>query len=599
MELENLFFAELYDMAEQRTRYTADFKPVLNYRTVRGRRLLMRSAAYDISFYIELETLADGFRLRVCGGTYAEERSICFRLMKLRVLPGHLNTKVNDEGSYLLPLWAGALVDFRAREHCVNLDHIYMEQREWEKFSIMNCFGLLQKDNNWLAIIESGDFNCYARSEYNNNGINSLCAEFTLRDDPSDMISVEDRTVSYHKLPGNANYGDLALKFREYLLAERGASYLKDRMEGNPTLEYSVNAMRVKFFMAGKKPIPDGSSPVDVYATFDECCKMIDDMKAAGIAKAVITLVGWNVGGHDGAYPTHFPAEPRLGGEERLRNLIQHAKNVGYQIVPHDNATDIYRRSPDFDYECVARTKSGEPVAAGVWGGGQSYKACPQVFLRRWGSEFKRIQELGFEGHYYMDAQATVLWRCHSPQHPANEKEFALALSSITEVARGMYGAVSIEGPTTYALPYIDECATIHCPPHGDIPMARAIQPYPVPFFIVAVHGLLAYQQRWVHTYKDTQLGLLREIAFGARPCMEVNYHGGGNGGNYLESLKMVLPAYNICFNELKLQTVPFKSFAEPVPGVYDALYEDGTRLLVNTTEVQYEELAPRSWCKC
>ncbi len=603
MNLKTLVSAGLYDIAEQRPVFADDFRTALEFRTPAGKRMLLRSDRFGIVLTAEWLDLPDGFRFRICGGTLAEENSIRWRLMSLRVLPDLLNTKVGSEGAYFLPVWSGALADFRKREHCRNSDRIYMEQREWEKFSMLNCFGLLQKDNNFFAVVESGDFNCRVESEFNRDGINSLCANFIFRNDPSDMVSAEDRTVAFHRLQGKACYGDFAKIYRTFLL-EHGASFLTDRMQANPVLRYSANAMRTKIFLAGKEPfVPDGSSPVTVHTSFAEAEKILDSMKKSGIGRAVITLVGWNLGGHDGAYPSHFPVEPALGGEAGLRRLIAHADRLGYQIVPHDNVTDIYRGSPDFDPEYVARMKSGEPIAAGVWGGGQSYKACPQVFLRRWGSEFERIRKLGFKGHYYMDAQSTVLWRCDSPAHPADEREFALALAAITEVPRSMYGAVSIECPSAYSISYIDEAAAVHSPagePYLRDVMPAVLKPlslHPVPFFHIALHGLILYQQIWVNCCRDVRHSQLTELAFGARPCMEVSYrNNGGNGGDYRKSIKLVKPAYDLCFNKLKLQTVPFDSFHEPVPGFYDTAYENGVRIRVNTTDSEFDGVPAKDW---
>ena len=41
--------------------------------------------------------------------------------------------------------------------------------------------------------------------------------------------------------------------------------------------------------------------------------------KAAGIDNAEFCLVGWNKGGHDGAFPDLFPVEKTLGSEDELR----------------------------------------------------------------------------------------------------------------------------------------------------------------------------------------------------------------------------------------------------------------------------------------
>ncbi len=599
------FRAELFDVAEQRELNAAEFRLALSFKTAVGCKLVFRSDKYGLIVPFTLETRSDRVcRVKIENGAIVEQNSIRWRLMRLSVLPELMTTDTGSEGHYLLPVYSGALADFRERPPCRNSDRIYLEQREWEKFSMMNCFGCLKKSQNIFAVVDSGDFACRVDSEFNQAGKNRLYATFLIRKKPSDMPKFEDLSVRFYDAGEDAGYGDFAKLFRTYLLEERGASLLRDRAENNPALAYSIDALRVKIFLAQKHPyLPDGSSPVKVHTTCEEACRIIDALKEAGIDKAVITLVGWNLGGHDGAYPTHFPVEPTIGGEAGLRNLIAHAKEVGYQIVPHDNVTDIYRGSPDFDYEYVARDEGQEPVAAGIWGGGQSYKTCPLVYLQRWGYEFERIRQLGFEGHYYMDAQSTVLWTCHSPKHPAGEKEFALALASITAIPRTLYGAVSIECPSVYSIPFIDEASTIHCPLDdpfltGRMPAPlRSLDIAPVPFFHIALHGLILYQGRWVHTYRDPVLGLLRELAFGARPSMEVSYRdNGGNGGNYRKSIALLKEAYLRCFHELKLQCETIESFREPYRGFFEAVYSNGCKVTVNVSDREMEGLPPGSW---
>lgn len=597
--------AALYDIAEQRERTVSEFRLALSFKTTNGWKLVFRSDAYGLIVPFTLEKCSDSVcRVKIESGTIVEQNSIRYRLMRLSVLPELLTTETGSEGNYLLPVYSGALVDFRERPPCKNSDRIYLEQREWEKFSMMNCFGCLKKDLNIFAVVDSGDFFCRVDSEYNQAGMNRLYATFLIRKKPSDMLEFEDRSILFHDAGTEAHYDDFAKLFRAYLLESRGATLLRDRAENNPTLAYSIDALRVKIFMAQKHPyIPDGSSPVKVHTTCEEACRIIDAMKEAGIEKATLTLVGWNLGGHDGAYPTHFPVEPSIGGESGLRNLIAYAKEAGYKIVPHDNVTDIYRGSPDFDYEYVARDEGQEPLAAGIWGGGQSYKTCPLVFLQRWGYEFERIRQLGFDGHYYMDAQSTVMWTCHSPKHPANEKEFALALAAITTIPRTLYGAVSIECPSVYSIPFIDESATIQCP--ADDPwlqknMPASLRPLeiePVPFYHIALHGLILYQQKWVHSYRDPVRGLLFELSFGARPSMEVSYRSnGGNGGDYKKSIALLREAYSRCFHELKLQCETIESFREPRKGFYEAVYSNGRKIVVNTTDQEIKGVPPNSF---
>lgn len=71
--------------------------------------------------------------------------------------------------------------------------------------------------------------------------------------------------------------------------------------------------------------------------------------------------------GHDGRYPQIFPVEPSLGGEEKLKKLINKAKSYGYNIVGHDNASDAYTVSEQWDEKYLLKNKDGSFYKMDVW----------------------------------------------------------------------------------------------------------------------------------------------------------------------------------------------------------------------------------------
>ena len=597
--------ADVFDMALQRMVIYKNFKLVRKFKSGNRCRFFFTAEEPGLFIPVVVENVKPGVcTVKVEAGTIVEQYAIRFRLMRLAVLPDLLNTAVGSPGADLLPIASGVLVDFRNRAHTSNFDRLYMEQKEWEKFVFMNCFGRLHADGNVLGIVTGGDFHCEIHSEFNQDGLNSIGAEFIIRERPEDLLKVEELSLYFAECPQDQDYAGLAFAYKTFL--KQRIDTLKVRMAENPVLEYSANALRVKIFCAVKEPfLPDGSAPVRAVTTFAEAELILNEMKAAGIEKAVVTLVGWNLGGHDGAYPTHFPVEPALGGEEGLKKLIAHALSLGYQIVPHDNITDIYRGSPDFDPDYSATHRGGLPVIAGIWGGGQSYKTCPRVYLERYGYEFDRIRNLGFQGHYYLDAQSSIMWSCHNPAHPADEREYALALSAITAIPRMTFGAISVEVASAYILPYIDETARLHTAITDPEMITRCapnlgyLQPYAIPFYHIALHGILCYQDHWVHTYPDTELAQLQEIALGARPSMEISYHTDyGWGGDYKKSIVMIKEAYLTCYQDLRVQTEEITMFREPVPGFYEVKYENGVHLMVNTTNENHYDIPARTWKK-
>ena len=102
--------------------------------------------------------------------------------------------------------------------------------------------------------------------------------------------------------------------------------------------------------------------PVKVACDFDRVGDILEELKRQGVDKAEICLVGWNVKGHDGRWPQAFPVCEELGGEEKLRALIQKAQKMGYQITCHTNSTDQYEIADCYDAENTRVLRNGKPA---------------------------------------------------------------------------------------------------------------------------------------------------------------------------------------------------------------------------------------------
>lgn len=575
-----------------------------------GFRVVLRNETEGLLIPVVVKPEDGGFRLIIEAGKIVEQYGINRKLMELDVLPDLLTSKVGDNGFFLMPCFSGALVRFRERTPMVNRDRIYMDQEHWEKLNMFNAYAMKRGDSGVLAIVNQGDFFCYVTTEVNQQGTNRIYASLGLRHNPAETIKAEDKEIIFRFLEGDeAEYPGMAMAFRDYLVAERGVSPLKPRLADNPVLAYSVGAMRVKVFHGVKQQpfAADGRSPVDIHTTCEEAGLILDAMKAAGIHKAIITLVGWNLGGHDGAYPTRFPVEPGIGGEDALRELIRKALDMGYQIVPHDNWTDVYRGAPDYDADAVAKDEHGLLHIHGLWGGGQGLKSCPIAMMERYGHDFDRVRALGFSGHYYMDAQSTVLWTCHDPRHPADEQAFMTALAALTQVPRALYGAISCEFAPVHHLPYLDEVASVptevgaysHMNSASD--GLRDLIDEIVPFWPIAIHGLLRYGMGHVHCYRDRPGGakkwLLYELAHGATPCMEVEYRPGGFGDVYTDSIADVRDAYRTAFEELPdIYVEMIEEFVSLAPEANRVTYSGGCTVSVNWGETPVGDLPPLSY---
>jgi len=598
-KLQELFRAKVYNRPERRLQ-SFDLSEIGQVFEGEGRlRAVLKSPACGLAAPVAISW--DGSYLSVSfnSGEIVESYGTGYRLMELSVLPKLLSSPASEQGFYIMPSYTGALLRLGSQSSKSVRDRVYMSQEEWEKFSLMNCFCAKAGRRSTLCVVDKGDFFAWVDAELNQGGENRIYASFGVRHEFGEVLPQDEKTLLLKDCAG-ADYPAMALAFRDYLLKRRGLFSLKERMRGNPVLGYSAEAMRTKIFMGCKSPsVPDGSSPLNCCANFEEAGVIVDEMKKSGIDKAVVTLVGWNLGGHDGAYPQRFPVEPSFGGEEGLKRLIAKTKSLGYQIVPHDNVTDVYLNSASFDYESVSRDEHGLPQSAGLWSGGQSFKSCPTVYMDRFAGDFKRIQGLGFEGSYYLDAQGTGLWRCHDPKHPADERQFAMSLARILQHPRELFGAVSCEVGPVYTLPFVDEIAHLHGQGTFEQFKGRLNPDYAaavervVPFYNIAVHGIVLYQGSWIHCLRGkpdgVKRGMLAQLALGARPSMEVSFRALGNGDEYKGSIRDVKEPYEIAFGLMKgVHCELLDSFQDlGGNGEWKASYQDGT-----TVEVSLERLS-------
>ncbi len=591
---ETMLTGRFFNRPEKRLITVPEFRCSLSALSETRARLVLCSELCGVLIPLEITLCADTLSVKVEAGSIVESSGNIWRLMELSLLPGLMESGADAEGSYLFPVFSGMTVPFRGHAPMRNRDRVYMDRSEWEKFGQTDCFGMMSASCDILGIVRSGAFLAWTDSEFNQDGKNRLYATFGIRHSTEEILPQEDKSAVYRFLPPGGGFAGLAFAYREHLIAERGIVPLRERVGLNPVLDYAVHAMRVNFFLGQKQPFEsDGASPYASCTTFAEAGEIVDAMWNAGIRRAVITLVGWNRGGHDGAYPTRFPVNAEAGGEEELRRLIEKALELGYQIVPHDNMTDVYLAAPDYDPALVSLDEGGERQTAGLWAGGLSYKICPTVALNRFGGEFRRCHRLGFRGAYYLDAQAAGLFRCTDPAHPADEKQFSLSQARIALLPRELFGAVSTEFVPVYMLPYADIASRIpgqrefrNLSPR--LPGSfRQLNGRIVPFYQFAVHGLISYQSEWVHNYGRTPearlRGLLEEFACGARPAMEVSMRPLCNGGSYRESIEALRESYHINFELCpELQCAFVTGYAETAPDASRIEYDSGHRVEVS-----------------
>ncbi len=518
-------------------------------------------------------------------------------VVAVEVLPEFARATRGEPGYYVTP--DGFLGTFRLAEgSCtVNVGRNYLP-----------IYGMQNPRATFVGIVVTQRFEYDLRIRAH-QGVYTIAPRFNL----AGYVSSDDLTVEWHLLAGrDANYAGMARTYRRYQLARGEVQPIKERMQHQPELAAAANSLEIRI-RQGWKPAPspvleqtlETEPPMKAVVSFDRVGDIIDALKAAGVDRAELCLVGWNQKGHDGRWPQIFPVEEGLGGEERLRPLIQKARRLGFQIVGHTNSSDGYHIADCWDPDLAAKRADGTPFTNAVWSGGQMYALCPQrVWERFYPRDIEQVAELGFRGLHYIDVISILPPPvCHDPRHPLTRKESAAWFDRILAACKDHLGGVASEGPFDFAAGNLDYVLYVyfgslsgqHNPLHDRL----------IPIWQLVYNGIILnnpFTESVNPSTKDrtTQLKL---VEFGGRPIYyfysqfrEDNSHWMGKTDlrcGTADELAQAVAAIKAGYDEFEpLRRLQFEFMDEHdqlAPEVFRTGYADGTAVITNYGETDYD----------
>ena len=553
----------------------------------------------------------------LCGERYLhfgvsqEELS---KIADLKVLPSFGRAKVGDEGFFVST--DGMLTTFKPlskeakRKRKISFHPLAMNgYKVGDKCyaAIMN--GLEFECNHILELVDDAEYRYY----YHYN---------TLKD----ITPYEDLSIDFYPLDGkDKTYAGMARRYRQYLLdTDQMPKAIGERVGENEHLCYASQAPEIRIRL-GWKPVPtpvlhqtlENEPKMTVAVTFDQVKEIVDELKRQGVDKAQICLVGWNVKGHDGRFPDHFPVEEALGGEAKLRECIKYAQENGYKIVAHTCRTDIYEISKDWNNGFdAARKADGSLVERYPIGGGMMYDICyKQSYEKYYKEQEPKVADLGFRGLEYIDVLGIIYpHECHNPEHPVNRKEAAEYANKMLDDLRGMFGGSGSEGGAYYVAKSLDYAL------YASLNMDRKkqhemIDDY-VPVWHIVFNGYVlnnAGAQTVNYTIKEP-CWALRGIEYASRPIFYFYSAYRGSGLNWMgendltmrnkadleRSVAAIKRGYDEFQSLQELQFCTLDDNFEVANGVKCSLYSNGTRIVVNYTQEPYifegQEVAPESY---
>ena len=516
---------------------------------------------------------------------------IARKALSVEMTPDFARAKKGDSGFWVVS--SGETGTFRC-------DDGKLDCNRWQ---LMSFYGMQTPERTFVAIVRKLKYYFTTRVVAEKGAYRMSCVlEKELASHP-----YEDLEIEFRRLDGkDATIGGIARAYRNYQLDRGAVKPLAERVKDNPILKYAMEAPEVRIRQAWKpvpphveEQTPDAEPPVTPYVTFDRVVDIARAMKATGVEKAELCLVGWNIGGHDGRWPQSFPAEPVLGGDAKLKECVRAVRDMGYLIVPHGNYLDAYRIADSWDEEWLAKTADGGyPESSGSWGGGKSYRICPQRAYERFMSrDMWRMGSYGFKGLGYFDVVSIVpADECHDPRHPVGRAEGARWWGRGAALSKRVFGGFASEGAFDHFVGDLDSAlyVSFNDPKRENVGLVDRMAPFPQ----LVYNGVFAMNPftRTVNFTAQERYWQLKLIEFGGRPTFYfyskfkhdgMNWMGDGDLGcatdeELARSVAKIKEGTDVYAQLSHLQFVFMDDHFEVSPGVWKTSYADGESVIVN-----------------
>ncbi len=510
---------EVYDRTQQRVDSVNRFDNPTLQRTDSGAIVVLESRQFGIRINLELTLLAGELSVRLRPSEIVEHRPELYRLFTVLLLPELM--RVDPAGDLLLPINTGVIVKPATAPACTDRFLIYGEQPRWELLPTLPICASNESDGGWTAIAVSAPAEtlCLIRTDGKGNG--TVGMGLFLRGLDVDPVEPEVREIRYTPIPPGADLLAFAAgRLRRHIMHDLGKPLLRQRAEESPEVAHLLGAYIMKLFfgmqMQGQAAGSMEPAKAPHFLTtmiFDEAGAGLKALHDAGVDKIYTQNVGWNLLGHDGAYPTRFPVEERVGGEAAFRRFIALGHSLGDQMTVHDNYIDAYESSPDFDREVITVDAYGQMQIRGFWAAGASYLCWPLAFGRHQLEEqMLKVKALGIRGPYYLDGMGSPLYMNYHPRHRGSRSDLARGIDRLLKAARSIYNSVATESGFLYCSITPDLVAH----PGGENLMKLAKPHWPitplldrcVPLWQMVMNGLVVSENQGLG-WTDTMRALL------------------------------------------------------------------------------------------
>lgn len=280
---------------------------------------------------------------------------------ELKLLEGFGLTEQHDEGYLLLPDGSGTLMSYATDYHSrsqlslpvYGLDltitaNVLQNNKQSSEKVLLPAFGIKDGDAACLAVIDSAESNAiiYAHQAGDYFSRNAAYVSFRLIEKDTIYLSGNDSnsnnvpmfeselftapcTITYHILPQNSDYVDMAVRLRELW---QGNGRLKQQVKDTKNVPLMIETLSG---VRGYKNFLGFSYTGIIAATsFAENQQMMQSLYEQGLTELDWKMTGWFNDGYYHDFVGGLKVQRELGGKKELSSLLKYASSIGVTVYP-------------------------------------------------------------------------------------------------------------------------------------------------------------------------------------------------------------------------------------------------------------------------
>ena len=535
-----------------------------------------------------------------------------------------------EDGYLLVPEGGGALIRFNNGEtkftgyyaDVYGYDYgIKRTEFITESKASFPVFGILRNEQSFFCVVEGASAFVSIQADINGKTAGTERSSYNYANAKAKVLHVDQYNVSaktaelqlmYEKMipdttlvqryrfTDSGDYAKLAASYGDYMREHYPELKGKQASEDIPVSVELIGAIDKRVVTAGlpvQKVVPT--------TTFSQGQEILEKLSSAGIRNLNARYTGWLRGGVKQKVLTGVHVLNELGGEKGVKELIAKEKEAGVPlyfdgitafaydsglidgfVTARDAARHITREVAELvQFSPIYYTEDKERDSY--------YLVKPSYAKKNAGNLIDWLQKNGANGVTFRDI-GVMLSADYDPNCVATREEVKTLNIQTLQEARSAGEKVMIKNGFDFTLPYADIVTDMNLGGNRYVLLDKYI-----PFYQIALHGLIDYTGEAMNLQGDYQTELLRSVEYGAglnyaftaekaSVTQETEYTGlyGTTFASWEEEAKAAILRYQEEAKGLNQQRITGHEILNEYVTV--TTYEDGTKIYVNYGTEEY-----------